>query len=197
MYDYISGKIAHRDKNYLVVDTGGMGFKIFADNYTLNNVKTGEDATIYTYLKVAEAEFTLYGFHRKEQRNMFEKLISVSGVGPKVAVAILSGMRVDDVAAAVISSDYKAFTNVPGIGQKTAQRLVLELKEKVDFSEAVGQEGEALPISGVSDAAADACAALAGLGYSRQEALAAVASVKALGDTAEELVGLALKRIGR
>jgi len=104
-------------------------------------------------------------------------------------------MRVNDIAAAVISNDDKAFTNVPGIGKKTAQRLVLELKEKVDFEDAVGMDMDMTELS--QDAAAEAAAALTGLGYNRQEAVAAIAAVRSLGDTAEELVSLALKRMGK
>lgn len=196
MYSYIKGKVAHKTANYIVIDVGGVGYQIFTDTYTLNDAKTGAEATIHTYLKVAEIELTLYGFGREEQKAMFEKLISISGVGPKVALAVLSSMRVNDIAAAVISGDDKAFTNVPGVGKKMAQRLVLELKEKVDFETAVGIDMGDVEFVAASDAATDACAALVGLGYNRQEALAAVSAVKSLGDTAEELVALALKRIG-
>jgi Holliday junction DNA helicase RuvA len=197
MYAYISGRVAQKATAYIVIDVGGVGYKVFTDTYTLNDVKTGADAKLYTFLKVAEDELSLYGFGREEQKNMFEKLLGISGIGPKVALAVLSGMRVNDIAAAVISGDDRAFTDVPGIGKKMAQRLVLELKEKVDFADAAdaGITGGAIPAAG-GDAASDACAALVGLGYNRQEALAAVAAVKHLGDTAEELVALALKRIG-
>lgn len=196
MYSYIRGKVAQKAANYIVIDVGGVGYKLFSDNFSLNEAKTGTEATMHTYLKVAEDELTLYGFGREEQKNMFEKLISISGIGPKSALAILSGMRVNDIAAAIISGDDKAFTTAPGIGKKTAQRLVLELKEKIDFEEAVGIDPEVAELAAGGDAAADACAALCGLGYNRQEALAAVAAVKSLGDTAEELVALALRRIG-
>ena len=138
---------------------------------------------------------TLYGFSTQEQKTMFEKLLSISGIGPKAAASVLSVMRVNDIAAAVIANDDKAFTNVPGIGKKTAQRLVLELKEKVDFEDAVGGGPDMTEIA--QDAAAEAAAALICLGYNRQEAVAAIAAVRSLGDTAEDLVGLALKRMGK
>lgn len=195
MYAYISGEVAQKAATYAVIDVNGVGYLIYTDSFSLNNLKTGEKGKLYTYLKVAEDDMTLYGFGTVEQKAMFEKLLSISGIGPKAAAAVLSCMRVNDIAAAVISNDDKAFTNVPGIGKKTAQRLVLELKEKVDFEDAVGQGFDLSEVS--RDAAAEAAAALAGLGYNRQEAVAAVAAVKSLGDTAEELVALALKRIGR
>ena len=195
MYAYISGEVVQKAANYAVIDVNGVGYLIYTDSFSLGNLKTGTQGKLYTYLKVAEDDMTLYGFATVEQKSMFEKLLSISGVGPKAAAAVLSSMRVNDIAAAVISNDDKAFTNVPGIGKKTAQRLVLELKEKVDFDMAVGEGFDMSEIS--QDAAAEAAAALAGLGYNRQEAVAAIAAVKSLGDTAEELVALALKRMGR
>lgn len=195
MYAYISGEVAQKAANYAVIDVNGVGYQIYTDSFSLNTLKTGEKGKLYTYLKVAEDDMTLYGFAAVEQKVMFEKLLSISGIGPKAAAAVLSCMRVNDIAAAVISNDDKAFTNVPGIGKKTAQRLVLELKEKVDFEDAVGEGYDLSELS--QDAAAEAAAALAGLGYNRQEAVAAIAAVKNLGDTAEELVSLALKRMGK
>ncbi len=197
MFEYIAGKVAQKAPGYMVIDVAGVGYKIFADAYTLADVKTGGEAKIYTYLKVSEDGMTLYGFYQAEQKSMFEKLISVSGIGPKVALSVLSGLRVKDIAAAIISGDDKAFLTAQGIGKKTAQRLVLELKEKVDFGEAVGADVDMTGFAAGADAAADAIAALVGLGYNRQEAMAAVAAVQALGDTGEELVALALKRMGR
>lgn len=195
MYAYIAGEVVQKAAAYAVIDVGGVGYQIFTDTFSLNSIKTGEKAKLYTHLKVAEDDMTLYGFLTQEQKTMFEKLLSISGIGPKAAASVLSVMRVNDIAAAVISNDDKAFTNVPGIGKKTAQRLVLELKEKVDFEDAVGMDMDMTELS--QDAAAEAAAALAGLGYNRQEAVAAIAAVRSLGDTAEELVGLALKRMGK
>ncbi|MBC5647981.1 Holliday junction branch migration protein RuvA [Christensenella tenuis] len=195
MYAYIAGEVVQKAATYAVIDVGGVGYQIFTDTFSLNAIKTGEKAKLYTYLKVAEDDMTLYGFMTQEQKTMFEKLLSISGIGPKAAASVLSVMRVNDIAAAVISNDDKAFTNVPGIGKKTAQRLVLELKEKVDFEDAVGMDMDMTELS--QDAAAEAAAALTGLGYNRQEAVAAIAAVRSLGDTAEELVSLALKRMGK
>ena len=195
MYAYIAGKVVQKAAAYAVLDVGGIGYRIFTDTFSLNAIRTGETARLYTYLKVAEDDMTLYGFSTQEQKTMFEKLLSISGIGPKAAASVLSVMRVNDIAAAVIANDDKAFTNVPGIGKKTAQRLVLELKEKVDFEDAVGGGPDMTEIA--QDAAAEAAAALIGLGYNRQEAVAAIAAVRSLGDTAEDLVGLALKRMGK
>ncbi|MEF9989971.1 MAG: Holliday junction branch migration protein RuvA [Christensenellaceae bacterium] len=193
MYAYIYGEVNFKSTNYVVIDVGGIGYKIFADTFTINSLNTGEKAKIYTYLRVSQDDLALYGFAGQEQKTMFEKLITISGIGPKVAMSVLSSMRPNDIAAAIISSDEKAFSNVSGIGKKTAQRLILELKEKVDFELATGADIDGSILT--QDIVQEAAAALASLGYNRQEAVAAVAAVKNLGDSAEELVLLALKRL--
>lgn len=195
MYAYISGEVVQKAANYAVIDAAGIGYQIYTDTFSLNMLKTGQQGKLFTYLKVAEDDMALYGFATMEQKNMFEKLLSISGIGPKAAISVLSVMQVNNIAAAVIANDDKAFIGVPGIGKKTAQRLILELKEKVDFEEAVGVDADMGSLQ--QDAAVEATAALVSLGYNRQEAVAAVAAVKSLGDTAEDLVSLALKRIGR
>lgn len=196
MYEYIKGKITLNAANYLIIETSGIGYKIFADKYTLEQAAAGTDTQIYTYLKVAEDEMSLYGFLSRNQKEMFEKLLSINGVGPKAALGILSTMKPDEITAAVISGDERSFTRAPGIGKKTAQRIVMELKEKVELSSGDGfTAADLAAISGVS-AVSDACDALMSLGYTRQEAARAVNGVKNLGDTAEELIGLALKKMG-
>ena len=117
MYAYISGEVVQKAANYAVIDVNGVGYLIYTDSFSLGDLKTGTQGKLYTYLKVAEDDMTLYGFATVEQKAMFEKLLSISGVGPKAAAAVLSSMRVNDIAAAVISNDDKAFTNVPGIGK--------------------------------------------------------------------------------
>lgn len=196
MYEYLHGEIVQKAAGYIVVDVGGIGYRLVADAYTIGALTTGEKAKVFTYLKAGEDGMTLFGFAAPEQKTMFEKLIAISGVGPKAAVAVLSALKVGDIAAAVISNDDKAFLAASGIGKKTAQRIVLELREKIDVSDAVGMEVGIDGVNVTSDAAGDACAALVGLGYNRQEALGAVSAVAGLGDTAEELVALALKRMG-
>ena len=115
-----AGEVVQKAAAYAVIDVGGVGYQIFTDTFSLNSIKTGREAKLYTYLKVAEDDMTLYGFLTQEQKTMFEKLLSISGIGPKAAASVLSVMRVNDIAAAVISNDDKAFTNVPGIGKKTS-----------------------------------------------------------------------------
>ena len=193
MYAYITGKVDSLWPNAAVIEAAGVGYLIFTNAYTIAALKAGEQAKLFTRLIVREDEQSLYGFHTMEEKTRFEKLIAISGIGPKVALSVLSTLKVSDIGAAVISGNSAAFEAVPGIGKKTAQRLVLELKEKVSVDDAIGTAGEALPVDVIGEAAA----ALMGLGYQRQEALNALSAVQALGDTAEDLVLLALKRMAR
>jgi Holliday junction DNA helicase RuvA len=190
MYAYISGRAAQIGANHVVVDAGGIGYLIYTNSFSAGSFAVGEEARLYTHLIVREDELSLYGFATGEEKAMFEKLISISGIGPKVALSILSTLKVADIAAAAVSANAAAFETVSGVGKKTAQRLVLELKEKVDVSDAVGAA-----IGGVSNAVEEAVTALINLGYQRAEAVTAVSAVKNLGDTAEDLVLLALKRL--
>ena len=193
MYAYISGKAAQIGINYIVIDAGGVGYMVYTNSYSAQAAKTGEDCRLYTHLVVREDELSLYGFATMEEKAMFEKLISISGIGPKVALSLLSSVKVTDIAAAAVCGNAAAFECVSGIGKKTAQRLVLELKEKVDISETVGGGLS----GGAGNAMEEAAAALIGLGYQRAEALLALSAVQNLGDTAEDLVLLALKRLSR
>lgn len=196
MYSYIKGTITKNAENYLVIESNGIGYKVFSDKFTLQNAEIGSELQIFTYLKVAEDEMSLYGFVSEPQKVMFEKLIAINGVGPKAALGILSTMKPDEITSAIVSGDERSFTRAPGIGKKTAQRIVMELREKVELN--FGDNMGINQFSGASNenAANDACDALIGLGYTRQEAYSAVKSVRNLGDTAEELATLALKKIG-
>ena len=148
---------------------------------------------LYTHLIVREDELSLYGFESEAGKQMFERLIGISGIGPKAGLAILSQMNPDEVARAVFAGDTSAFSKVSGIGKKTAERIVLELKDKLDMSTALGS-GAAVGVSAPT-AQEEAAEALTSLGYQKAEAVAAVRSVAALADTAEELILLALKRL--
>jgi len=192
MYAYIKGVVSGIEQNAVIIDVGGIGYRVFTNTFSISSLKKGDEAKMYTRLIIREDEHILYGFATNEEKNMFEKLISVNGVGPKVALSVLSTVRASDIGAAVISSNFAVFESVPGIGKKTAQRLVLELKEKVSMSDAV--ENYDFAPSNIME---DAAMALMGLGYQRNEAMSALAAVKSLGDTAEDLVLLALKRLGR
>lgn len=192
MYAFIRGKIALIGEQHLALDVSGVGYKISATQRFLQQAKLGEEVVLYTHLIVREDDLSLYGFATEQEKNMFERLIGISGVGPKAGMAILSSMTLNDIATAILSADARAFSKVNGIGPKTAGRIVLELKDKIDVSEAVG--GEILA-SAESTPVAEAMEALISLGYEKSEAVSAVSAVKDLADSAEDLTRMALKRL--
>lgn len=192
MYAFIRGKIALIGEQHLALDVSGVGYKISATQRFLQQAKLGEEVVLYTHLIVREDELSLYGFAAEQEKNMFERLIGISGVGPKAGMAILSSMTLNDIATAILSADARAFSKVNGIGPKTAGRIVLELKDKIDVGEAVG--GEILA-SAESTPVAEAMEALISLGYEKSEAVSAVSAVKDLADSAEDLTRMALKRL--
>lgn len=195
MYDYIKGEVVSTDKDMAVVEAGGIGYRIYTTSQSLAYIKAGQTAKLFCHFVVREDAHTLYGFYTCEEREMFVRLTGVSGIGPKAALAVLSTMKISELAAAIITHDETALQKVPGIGKKTAQRIIIDLAEKIGSSEIVGDadmHGEPVKM-GVE---AEALAALVALGYNRAEATRAVSSVKNLGDTAEELILMALKRMG-
>ena len=195
MYAFFRGKIALLRENYVVVDSAGVGYKIFVTTRFLQQTVPGSEETLFTHLVVREDELSLYGFFSEQEKEMFERLVSISGIGPKVALAILSFFTHGEIASAVFASDASAFTKVSGVGKKTAERIVLELKDKVQVGEAfAGGMGVA---EDAEMPANEAAQALVSLGYEKVDAVAAVQAVHALADTAEELIVLALKRLDR
>ena len=199
MFYYISGKVAATEPGMAVIDAGGVGYAINTSYTSARSVRTGEQATFYTYLHVREGVFELYGFVRKEELSCFRQLIAVSGVGPKAALAILSAVTPEKLALCVISGDEKALTAAPGIGKKLAQRILLEMKDKMsrDQLEAAGSaSGVSLPRPEASGGAMeDALAALAVLGYPRAVAVGALQGVDTAGMATDEIVRAALKRL--
>lgn len=199
MFYYISGKVAATEPGMAVIDAGGVGYAINTSYTSARSVRTGEQATFYTYLHVREGIFELYGFIRKEELSCFRQLIAVSGVGPKAALAILSAVTPEKLALCVISGDEKALTAAPGIGKKLAQRILLEMKDKMsrDQLEAAGSaSGVSLPGPEASGGTMeDALAALAVLGYPRAVAVGALQGVDTAGMATDEIVRAALKRL--
>ncbi|MCL2061610.1 MAG: Holliday junction branch migration protein RuvA [Firmicutes bacterium] len=193
MFSYVKGSIAEILEGTLTVETGGVGYELAASTQTLSTLRVGDEVKIFTYMAVREDGVSLYGFTSKQEKNMFLRLIGVSGVGAKVAMAVLSGMTAQRLAAAVAAQDTAALASVKGIGKKTAERIVLELKDKV-AQELTAQGDCFAPLTAQSGVAAEAVLALVSLGYSKSEAAAAVARVKDA-DTlkAEQIILLALK----
>ncbi|MBQ5956947.1 MAG: Holliday junction branch migration protein RuvA [Clostridia bacterium] len=193
MYAFIRGRVAMIEPNVAVLDCSGVGYKLFCTRRLFNEANVGDEITLYTQMIVREDEISLYGFATEDERKVFEMLISVSGVGPKAGLAILSDMDASETATAIISGDVSQFTKISGIGKKTAERIVIDLKDKIDKGMAVTQTAG----SGRKqrDAIDEAVDALVSLGYQKMQAINAVKSVSTLGDTAEELILLALKRL--
>ena len=195
MYDYLNGEIVETGQDYTIIDVGGVGYRVFSTTQSLARINAGDRAKIFCHFVVREDAHTLYGFAMPEERQMFVRLISVSGIGPKVALGILSAMTVGELCTAILTSDEGAFQKVSGVGKKTAQRLIIDLAEKIDTEQASGVSDVAA-LQGDKGIEAEAVSALVSLGYKRPEAARAVASVKNLGDTAEDIIIMALKRMG-
>lgn len=192
MFYYLKGTVTYKAFDFMVVDVGGAGFKVYTSASTLEKASLNEEFTAYTYTHIREDIFDIYGFASPEELNTFQQLISVSGVGPKAAIAILSSMSTDKLALAIVHSDIKAITAAPGVGKKIAERIVLELKDKIskELSTAgVKIESVASSTPGVTD---EAINALMVLGYSALEAKGAVSAVKSECGTVEEVIKKAL-----
>ena len=175
MIGRISGKLVDKNPPHLMVECGGVGYEIDVPMSTFYNLpKTGEDVVLLTHLVVREDAHLLFGFLTAAERGAFRQLLRISGVGPKVALAVLSGLSVDDLAASVASQDPGRLTRIPGIGKKTAERLVLELRDKLAFAASTASaEGSA------GAARADVANALLALGYNEREAQAAIKQLPA------------------
>ena len=186
MYEYIKGAVTDKGADYAVVEANGIGYLILCSANTLNRLSVGEKGALYIHLHVAEDAMAMYGFISKEEREMFRKLNGVSRIGKKIALCILSCLTPNDIALAVSTDNAAAFDSVPGMGRKTAQRVILELKEKVTVSS--GQD-----LSADSEKTArelmmhDAIEALISLGYDGASAGRAVGAVKSFSGV-EELI---------
>ncbi len=197
MFDFIRGFVASKQPEYVVIDVGGVGFKIFTSMTSLGGCEEGEKATFFTYLSVKEDDITLFGFTSSQELDTFKMLLDVSGVGPKLAVSVLSQMTVTDFSMAVAGGNHKTLSKLKGIGPKTAQRIVLELKDKISSrasTENVPDSGEfaAASIFGSDPVFDEAVEALMVLGYNQQKARAQVGSVYRSGMQLEQVVKDAL-----
>ena len=198
MFYYVQGTVTHTAPYLAVIDCGGVGYACRTTNHTLASINRGKTAKLYTYLHVREEIFELYGFASESELSSFQMLIGISGVGPKAALAILSSNSPEGLAMAIVSGNEKALTAAPGIGKKIAQRIILELKDKL----AKGQ----LTVSGMESFAggvtiipenktSEASAALAVLGYSQQEIAIALKGIDIESLSLEEIIKQALKKM--
>lgn len=200
MFYYLDGTVAEIAPYLAVIDCGGVGYACKTTNYTLSRLKKGQRGKLYTYLNVGEGIFELYGFATQAELGSFRLLIGVSGVGPKAALAILSTGTPDALAMAIITGDEKTLTAAPGIGKKIAQRIILELKDKLaKESAATGLDfsggGNAVNVSAFTSKATEAAQALAVLGYSSAEVSLALKGVDVENLPLEEIIRQSLKKM--
>ncbi len=197
MFYYISGTLAKKAENFLVVDAGGIGYKIFTSSTTLQTCgNVGGEVKVYTYMNIGEMVCDLYGFLTEEEIGMFTKLISVSGVGAKAATALLSAMPTSALALAIVTGDQKMLTRANGIGPKAAQRIILELKDKIGNDEMLAKSAPELTVVAQSNPSDEAVEALLVLGYSMADAKSALAGVDQSQDL-ELVIRDALKKLAR
>ena len=199
MFAFLRGTVAHKGVESVALDANGVGYRVLVPDSVHRRLVPGQDTTLLTYCHIRQDVFQIYGFLREEEKRVFEMLLGVSGIGPKVALAVLSAMSVAAFGRAILDSDVDAFTKVGGVGKKTAQRVVLEMKAKL------GQDAELSAILGEDETAGDelmddVTEALLSLGCTQAEAkLAAARARKKLGDDArdEDLVRTALRSMAK
>ena len=198
MFYYLNGTVAHMGPYLAVIDCGGVGYACRTTNTTQSQLRVGEKGKLYTHLNVREDAMELYGFATQEELNLFQLLLSVSGVGPKAALSILSASTPANLALSIITGDEKALTCAPGIGKKIAQRVILELKDKLAKGQTIAA-GESYGGTGVTvipeNKLSEATAALAVLGYSQGEIGAALKGIDMDSLTLEQIIKEALKKM--
>lgn len=203
MLAYIKGILEIKTKGYIVVEAGGLGYKIFMPESTIANTgNIGDKVQIYTFMRVREDDVSLYGFLTNEELRMFELLLSVSGIGAKAALGILSNITPSQFALAVISNDVAILKKVPGIGSKTAQRAILELKDKLKKEQEISiEEGE--EVSNIeqdikeNEKVSEAISALQVLGYSKREIVEALQTIEVTSLSVEDIIKKGLANLAK
>ena len=194
MFYYLKGILAHTEPNLAVVDVGGVGYACTTTLNTLSRITLNQPVKLYTYVHVREDIFDIFGFYDPQEMSCFKQLLSVSGVGPKAAISILSAASAEAVALSIITEDDSMLTAAQGIGKKLAQRIILELKDKIGKAQIDAPQGMQYTAPAGSNKAAEACAALAVLGYSQAQAAAALKDVE-VDQPVEQIVKQALKKL--
>ena len=201
MLYYLIGTVSEIGQNSIILEVGGIGFQVNTSLQTISDVKTGSQVKLYISESIGENNYDLYGFSEQREKRFFELLVSISGVGPKAAISVLSVMNTDELVHAVMTDDIKALTAAPGIGKKIAQRILLELRDKLgaelpnlasSISDSVKQPGK-LPSE--NQAIFDAMAGLSVLGYSSAEVSAIIRRSDWTGMTAEQIIREVLKNM--
>ena len=199
MIYYVKGILTEYTEEGVVLEAGGVGYQLMVPPSLMAELPApGEEVKLYTYYQVGEDAQKLYGFKDRETRSLFLQIIKVSGIGPKLAVSVLGTLGVDELRLAVIAGDVKAISQAPGMGKKTAEKLILELKDKIDMASLLSpgdQKAASAPVI-VSDAFSEAVAALQALGYSSSEALKTVRSLEAEEDwTVDDILQAAFRKL--
>ena len=198
MYAYIKGTLEEKSTDSIVVETAGIGYKIYVSEHTMSRLgEIGEKIKIYTHYHVREDNISLYGFMTNEELKMFELLLQVSGIGAKTAIAMLSNITPSKFALAIISNDLKTLTKIPGIGNKSAQRMVLELKDKLKTQTAIEDDEEETTPNDNSESINEAGQALQILGYNKSEISKVFDKFDTHNLSTEDLIKEALKRLAR
>lgn len=199
MIAYLTGKVADITEDNLVVEVGHIGYNVRVPGSVAAQLPPiGEEVKIYTYTSVREDAIQLFGFLTRDDLTVYRQLITVSGIGPKGGLSVLSAMSADELRMAVIAQDAKAIAKAPGVGNKTAQRIILELKDKISLEDTFPAEesiSAAIPGAGIGQARTEAVEALTALGYAASDALRAVKAVEQDDMDVEELLKAALKKM--
>lgn len=198
MFAYIKGELAEKTQNYVVIDVNGIGYQIFVSELAISQIgEVGSIVKLHTYYYVREDLICLYGFLNREELRMFELLLSVSGIGAKSAIATLSNITPSSFALAVITDNVATLTKIPGVGRKTAQRLILELKDKIKTEEAVAKAPETQIVLETNENVEEATAALQILGYTKKEVEKALEHVSVENASVEEIIRKCLSILGK
>ena len=195
MIGYLNGKVKFFDDENLILEVGGVGYKVFVDSQTRQNLKIGDDLELFIHTAVREDAINLFGFKNRDKFELFEKLLTVNGVGAKSALGIISKISAADFAVAVANQDLSALTKLPGVGKKSAQRILLELKDKIGTFSEDGEENFQ-SAAGVSNSFDEAADALSALGYTSEE-ISSVFKKAPKNSSTEQLIKFALKELNR
>lgn len=190
MFGYLKGEVTEVMENSLILECNGVGYELFVSTTTLAKYIVGSSVKLYTYLQINDSEVFMYGFYSRDEKNMFLKLITISGIGPKLAISILSGIELEQLVYVIASEDVKQLSTIKGVGKKTAERIVLELKGKVEIGDFKGADK-------FSSAINDAILALTSLGFTRADAVKAVSKASEKYKTTEEIIQYSLKIVNR
>ena len=198
MIAYIKGKVVYMTAETAVIEVNGVGYEVYCSGGAFRKISVGAITELYTYMQVKEDGVTLFGFDSIKEKELFLKVISVSGVGPKLGISILTGLSADDLATAIATADVKRLSAVKGLGKKTAEKIVLELHGKISAAEVMSASGDELEtrtevVAPISAADEEAVAALMGLGFTKNESVQAVKKARESGATdVEDVIRKAL-----